>query len=150
MALDPHLALPTDLSTIQDIIHAAYSPYIPLIGRTPGPMTDDYFSLITSEHVYVVSHQGTIQGLLVLIPEKDVMLLDNVAVAPSAQGMGIGRRLIDFAESKAKEGGYGSIRLYTNEKMVENVRLYERSGYMETHRGEKRGLKRVYMMKSLA
>jgi GNAT superfamily N-acetyltransferase len=150
MALEPHLALPTDLPTVQDVIHAAYSPYIHLIGRTPGPMTDDYLSLINSKHVYIISHQESIQGLLVLIPEKDAMLLDNVAVAPSAQGMGIGRRLIEFAERKAKEGGYGSIRLYTNEKMVENVRLYEKIGYVETHRGEEKGLKRVFMMKSLA
>jgi ribosomal protein S18 acetylase RimI-like enzyme len=75
------------------------------------------------------------------------MLLDNVAVAPAAQGSGLGRKMLEFAEAEAVEAGYRSIRLYTNEAMTENIELYTRMGYSETHRVEEKGFRRVYMSK---
>ena len=33
--------------------------------------------------------------------------------------------------------------------MTENIALYSRIGYVETHRAEEKGLRRVYMTKSL-
>jgi len=99
-------------------------------------MLDDYGVLIERERVYVAEHGGAVQGILVLIPEQHSMLLDNVAVAPEAQGLGLGRRLLEFAEHNAIVRGYRSIRLYTNELMTENIALYFRIGYSETHRSE--------------
>jgi ribosomal protein S18 acetylase RimI-like enzyme len=90
-----------------------------------------------------------IEGILVLIREKDSMLLDNVAVRPAARGLGYGRSLIEFAEQMAREAGYGLIRLYTNVAMTENIALYSRIGFVETHRAEDQGLQRVYMNKRL-
>jgi ribosomal protein S18 acetylase RimI-like enzyme len=54
-----------------------------------------------------------------------------------------------FAERSARDAGYKSIRLYTHEKMTQNIALYSRIGYVETHRGEEKGLRRVYMIKAL-
>jgi len=34
--------------------------------------------------------------------------------------------------------------------MTENIGLYSRIGYAETHRVEEHGLKRIYMVKTLA
>ena len=112
-------------------------------------MLDDYGVLIGHGRVHVVERDGAVQGVLVLIPERNTMLLDNVAVAPSAQGSGLGRVLLEFAEQSAKKAGCTSIRLYTNEAMTENVGLYCRIGYHETHRAEEKGLKRVHMRKAL-
>ena len=78
------------------------------------------------------------------------MLLDNVAVAPAAQGLGLGRTMLEFAERSAIDRGYRRIRLFTNEAMVENIALYSRNGYVETHRAEEKGVRRVYMAKLLA
>ena len=113
-------------------------------------MLDDYSALIEGGHVHVVEHAGVVQGVLVLIPEKDSMLLDNVAVAPAAQGLGLGRLMLAFAERCAIDAGYDSIRLYTNEAMTENIELYARIGYAETHRAEEKGLRRVYMAKPIS
>jgi len=130
-------------------VRAAYAPYVARIGREPGPMLDDYATLIRKKRVYVFDHRGEVQGILVLIPEDGTMLLDNVAVAPAAKGQGVGRQLLEFAERVACDEGYQSIRLYTHEKMTENIGLYARIGYVETHRGEEKGFQRVYMMKKL-
>ena len=113
-------------------------------------MSDDYGALIEARHVHVVERDDAIQGFIVLLPEIDAMLLDNVAVDPDAQGTGLGRQMLEFAEQSAKEAGFSAIRLYTNEAMTENIGLYSRIGYAETHRAAEKGLRRVYMVKNLS
>ena len=142
-------ATPTDLAAIEAIVAQAYSPYIARIGRKPGPMLDDYAALIAAGCVHVCQRGEAVAGLVVLVAQADSMLLDNVAVASSAQGAGVGRALLDFAEAATRQAGFVTIRLYTHETMVENVAIYGRRGYRETHRGEEHGFRRVYMAKSL-
>jgi GNAT superfamily N-acetyltransferase len=149
MTGDIRPAGPEDLAAVEAIVRSAYAPYVLLIGREPGPMLDDYAALIEQGHVYVLRDERGISAILVLIPEERALLLDNVAVRPDAQGRGHGRTLIGFAERMAREWGLGAIRLYTNEAMTENVALYERLGFVETHRAEEHGFRRVYMTKRL-
>lgn len=144
------LAGPEDRPAVEAIVQAAYAPYVPRIGREPGPMLDDYGARIRARQVHVLEDEGAIRGILVLIPQERSMLLDNIAVIPDAQGQGHGRTLLKFAERAALDAGYESIRLYTNEAMVENIALYSRIGFVETHRIEEKGLRRVYMVKALA
>jgi ribosomal protein S18 acetylase RimI-like enzyme len=147
---DIRSAGPDDLAAVEAIVRSAYARYVPLIGRKPGPMLDDYRASIGKGHVHVLSYEGGICGILVLIPEEHAMLLDNVAIRPDAQGRGHGRTLIAFAERMARERGLRAIRLYTNEAMTENVALYGRLGFVETHRREEDGFRRVYMTKPLS
>jgi ribosomal protein S18 acetylase RimI-like enzyme len=143
------LAGPGDLAAVEALVEAAYARYIPRIGRRPGPMLDDYAALIAGRRVHVLCDEGGTAGILVLIPEEHAMLVDNVAVRPDAQGRGYGRALMDFAEREARARGLRTIRLYTNEAMTENIALYERLGFVETHRADENGFRRVYMTKLL-
>jgi ribosomal protein S18 acetylase RimI-like enzyme len=143
------IAHPTDRARIEAVVRAAYAPYVPRIGREPGPMGNDYGALIADGRVHVLVDQDAIVGLVVLIPDGTEMLLDNVAVDPRAQGRGYGRRLLAFAEQRAREAGCRALRLYTNEAMTENLALYGRVGFAETHRAEDEGFRRVYMTKVL-
>ncbi|EIM25534.1 GNAT family N-acetyltransferase [Microvirga lotononidis] len=144
------LARLDDLAAIAAIVQAAYAPYIPRIGQRPGPMLDDYAALVTKGCVHVLVAESEVAGILVLMPDDGAMLLDNVAVHPDRHGHGYGRALIAFAERYARERGFKAIRLYTNEAMSENIRLYERLGFVETHRAEDKGFRRVYMTKLLS
>ncbi|HJS86500.1 MAG TPA: GNAT family N-acetyltransferase [Acetobacteraceae bacterium] len=144
------LARPEDRPAIEEIVQGAYATYVPRIGHKPGPMLDDYAARIRAKQVHVLESEGVMLGILVLIPQERSMLLDNIAVRPDAQGLGHGRRLLEFAERAALDAGYEAIRLYTNEAMVENIALYSRIGFVATHRVEEKGLRRVYMVKSLA
>ena len=146
---EPRLATLRDRQAVEDIVRTAYSGYVARIGREPGPMLDDYCALIEERRVTVLEHDGVVQAILVLIPQADGLLLDNVAVAPAAQGLGLGRRLLQFAEEVAVASGFRTISLYTNEAMTENIALYARLGYVETHRAEEKGFRRVYMAKQL-
>ena len=138
-----------DVAAIEAIVQAAYSPYIARIGRQPGPMLEDYRQLISAGGVHVLDNAGQVQGFIILLQDDSALLLDNLAVAPEAQGLGLGRVLMDFAEQQALDAGYAAIRLYTNEAMTENIALSSRRGYVETHRAEEHGLRRVYMSKIL-
>ena len=133
---------------MQAIVREAYSPYIPLIGREPGPMGDDYATLIAEGRVWVATIPDP-AGVIVLLPKNDALLLDNIAVSAAARGTGLGGRLMEFAEQQALSQGFDSIRLYTHEKMTTNVDIYLRRGYRETHRATENGFPRVYMEKRL-
>ena len=49
----------------------------------------------------------------------------------------------------ARRLGYRELRLYTHEKMTENIALYLRVGFAETGRAQEAGYDRVFMTKHL-
>ena len=149
MQVSIRLAELADQGAVEAIVAAAYGHYVSRIGRRPGPMLDDYAARITEKRVHVLEDAGNIHGLVVLIAQTGAMLLDNIAVAPTAQGRGYGRRLLAFSEDFARASGCNALTLYTHELMTENQRLYARIGYVETHRAEENGFRRVYMRKML-
>jgi len=143
-------ARPQDQATVETIVSDAYRHYISRIGKPPGPMLDDYRSLIAAGAVSVLESGDGIAAIIVLLAKPDHLLLDNIAVRPERQGQGHGRRLIAFAVAEARHLGYREIRLYTHVTMTENIALYTRLGFVETGRGEEAGYERVFMTKSLA
>ncbi len=113
-------------------------------------MLDDYAVRVAEGVVWVAEQDdGRVVGVVVLLPEQDHLLLDNVAVALEAHGKGIGRALVAFAENEGRRRGFAEIRLYTHEKMTENIAIYPRLGYAETHRAPQAGYDRVFMRKRL-
>lgn len=138
-----------DADVLAGLVHNAYVHYVERIGREPGPMTNDYRDVIDERQVTVAEDDEGIAGLIVVGPTEDGFLIDNVAVDPSKQGTGIGRKLLEHAEHEARAAGYDSIYLYTNEEMTENQALYKRMGYAEYDRRVRLGLARVYMRKQL-
>lgn len=144
------LARANERVAVETIVREAYTIYIGRIGKPPGPMLDDYATLIGDRAVSVLEEpRGSIAGILVLLPKPDHLLLDNIAVRREDQGKGFGRRLIAFAETEAHRLGYRELRLYTHETMVENIALYARLGFVETGRGRDDGYDRVFMAKRL-
>ena len=139
-----------DRAAVEAIVDAAYSIYVERIGKAPGPMLDDYARLIDEGSVSVLEMPDeAIAALIVLLPQADHLLLDNVAVHPDHQGRGLGRRLVAFAESEARRLGYAELRLYTHQRMTENIALYARLGFRETGRGTEAGYDRVFMTKPI-
>lgn len=142
-------ATPSDRTAIEQLVRDAYAVYTPRIGRPAGPVLADYGALISAGNVHVLEVSGATLGVLVVIESDGGMLLDNVAVSPAAQGHGHGRRLIAFAEDLVRSAGYRALDLYTNEAMTESLSLYQRLGFVETHRASEAGYSRIYMRKTL-
>ena len=142
-----------DATFMRDLARAAYAHYVERVGREPGPMVDDYDRRVSDDECWIASTDGadggTDIGILVLRHETDHVVIDNVEVDPAVQGQGVGRLLLGFAEERASALGHREIRLYTHVTMVENLALYTRLGYVETHREDESGFNRVFMSKQL-
>jgi ribosomal protein S18 acetylase RimI-like enzyme len=141
------LATPADLPVIRDIVTAAYTRYLDRMDRPPAPMLADYAAEVESGRLWVAGDPVT--GLIELIENAGSLHIANVAVHPAAQGTGLGRRLMEFAEEQARQRGLARLDLYTNEVMTENQAIYARLGYRETARRTEDGYHRVYMDKTL-
>ncbi len=141
------LAEQADLPRVHELTVAAYARYQDRMDRTPRPALTDHGPAITAAHVWVTG--APIIGLIVLIPVDDAMLIENVAVDPAAQGTGLGRLLLEFAEEHARAAGLSRLKLYTNELMTENQAIYARFGYRETARRTDQGYRVVFMEKPL-
>jgi GNAT superfamily N-acetyltransferase len=142
------LAVPGDRPVVERIVEAAYRPWAELIGVRPKPMDDDYAARIAAGHVHLLEEEG-VAGLIVLVPEDGVLLVNNVAVAPDRHGQGLGRALMAFAEAQARTAGLGALRLYTNALMEPNIALYGRLGYEITERRRSGPRDVVFMTKWL-
>jgi GNAT superfamily N-acetyltransferase len=142
-----HKASIEDAGAIAALTDAAYTKYIPLIGRKPQPMTADYARMVVENPIWLLTVEDQLAGILVLVHEPETMLLYSVAIQPEYQKQGLGRRLLAWAEQEALEAGYHSIRLYTNELFVDNIRLYKKLGYQETGREPYLGSTLVHMAK---
>ena len=142
-------ATAADVPAVADIVDQAYRHYIARMGKPPGPMLDDYAARVLEGVLWVLEERAVIAGVIVLLPTTDYLLLDNIAVSPARQGLGLGRLLLAFAEAEALRRGYCETRLYTHQTMVENQHLYAPIGYEETGRGTEAGFDRVFMRKRL-
>lgn len=136
-----------DVAGMERVVREAYARYLDRMDRPPGPMLDDYAAHVREGNAWVLEREGAVLGVLVLLPEPDHLLLDNIAVAPAAHGQGLGRLLLGFAEAEARRLGHAELRLYTNAAMHENVAMYAHLGWVEYARGEQAGYQRVFMRK---
>jgi GNAT superfamily N-acetyltransferase len=142
-------ARPDEAEAAREVVIAAYQHYVPVIGRKPAPMMDDYAARIANGQLWVLQDAHGLAGVLVLEDGPDCFMLENIAVSPNHQGKGIGRHLLDFAEAEATRCGWSAVTLYTNALMLTNIAIYTARGYVETGRVTEKGFQRVYMEKQL-
>ena len=123
----------SDADGLARCIEAAYAVYAARIDDLP-PVSEGCAEEIAAHLVWVAESGGTIVAGLVLVPGDGFMLLANVAVHPDQRGTGLGRRLLELAESEAAARGYAELRLTTHAAMPETIGLYARNGWEETGR----------------
>ena len=138
-----------DVEAIRSLVERAYGPWVPVIGRRPGPMDWDYEALVAEGDAHVWADPA-VAGLLILRAEGGTLWVENVAVDPARQGHGLGRTLLDFAEEQARRRGIDELRLYTHERMTANISLYSRLGWTEYERRAEQGFARVFMRKQVS
>jgi len=137
-----------DLPAIKAVIGAAYARYLTRMDKPPAPVFRDYGPSVEAGTTWVIGSPVT--AVLTLCPRGDHLYVENIAVDPSAQGRGLGRALMEFAEQEAARRGLGRMALVTHEAMTENQAIYARLGYAETGRRSEDGYRRIYMEKPLA
>jgi ribosomal protein S18 acetylase RimI-like enzyme len=143
----PRRATADDLPAIRAVIGAAYARYLTRMDKPPAPMFRDYGPSIEAGTTWVTG--SPITAVLTLYPRDDHMYVENIAVDPSAQGRGLGRALMEFAEQEAARRTLNRMALVTHEVMTENQAIYARLGYVEIERRAEDGYRRIYMEKPL-
>jgi GNAT superfamily N-acetyltransferase len=136
-----------DLPAIKALITAAYTRYLTRMDKPPGPMLRDYGPSVEAGNTWVAGRP--VIGVLTLMPAADHLLIENIALHPDAQGRGLGRSLMGFAEQEAARRGITRLTLYTHEVMTENVAIYGHLGYVEVERRAENGYRRIFMEKHL-
>src|SRR5215469_10509145 len=140
-------ATPGDLPAIRALIDAAYARYLSRMDKPPAPMSRDYAASVGAGTTWVTGCPLT--DVLTLYPRDEHMYVENIAVDPGAQGRGLGRALMEFAEREAARRRLSRMALVTHEAMTENQAIYARLGYVEIERRSEDGYRRIYMEKPL-
>lgn len=121
-----------DVTLVRDIVRAAYSKWIPVIGREPSPMKADYDEALQKHQFTLLYMDAEIAGLIETTQENDHLWIENVCVLPAQQGRGLGKILLHRAEQMALQAGHSETRLLTNAAFEANIALYQRLGYVIT------------------
>ena len=130
-------------------MRAAYAIYLPRMDCPPAPMSQDFTDPIARGFAYVLDGQDCLSAGIVFWPAPDHLMIETIAVHPSAQGRGLGRALMSWTEERAQRSGHAALRLYTNAVMVENIAFYQRQGYRITGRVVMDGFDRLWFEKTL-
>ena len=143
-------ATPADAAAIRQLTRAAYAKWVPLSSREPKPMTVDYDAAVLIHRFDLLYLEGDLAALIETVDEGEVLLVENVAVAPGRQGLGLGTRMLALANELARSQGKHRVRLYTNKLWAENIRLYLKLGYVIDREEDVRpSLVRVHMSKPI-
>lgn len=136
-----------DVPAVKAVTDMAYGHYIARIGVVPQPMEADHTANVAAGRVFVVGEP--VIGLVVIEAHDDHLFLDSVAVHPDAHGQGVGRRLLEFVEARARALGLPEVRLHTNALMWENRKIYPKYGYQVVERRVDGPYDRVHYRKRL-
>ncbi|PZH12430.1 GNAT family N-acetyltransferase [Streptomyces sp. NTH33] len=141
-----------DVPAVKAVTDAAYRHYIERIGVVPAPMEADHAANVAAGKVFVAREPGAggrVTGLVVIEARTDHLFLDSIAVRPGAHGQGIGRRLLEFVDTRACALGLPEVRLCTNAMMWENQRIYPKFGYEVVERRVDGPYDRIHYRKRL-
>ena len=144
---DLHLrdALEGDQESIRDVTLAAYGVYAPVMGPHwqfyKQNILETLADVAPAEQV-VAERDGAVVGTVLLYPAGTVFRAPGaesiiltwpemrlLAVAPAAQGLGIGAALVKECISRARASGTAELTLHTTEMMQVAMEMYERMGF---------------------
>ncbi len=132
-----------DLALTEAGVHLGRGPWDEDLDSIPATYLDDGEFLVG-----LCDGQLVAMGALRHVTEK-VAELKRMRVHPAFQRRGFGRLILTHLEHRARELGYGELRLDTTIMQTAAQHLYASAGYREVGRGQLGGQEVVYFAKSL-
>jgi GNAT superfamily N-acetyltransferase len=140
-------AVPADADAVRALTRAAYAKWVAVTGREPLPMRADHARAVREHRVDLLLVGGALVALIEMVPRADGLLVENVAVDPTRQGEGHGKRLLAHAEAVAAGLSLPVVRLYTNKLFAANLSFYAGLGYAVEREEALNGGTAVHMAK---
>lgn len=137
-------ATPADIPALATLVNSAYRGEASTQGWTTeahlldGQRTDaaDLLGLLAAPEATILlctNPAGELLGSVYLHPEPDgALYLGMLSVAPTRQGQGIGKHLLEAAESYARQNACSRMRITVISVRTELLAWYERHGYHRT------------------
>ncbi|MDR3055481.1 MAG: ribosomal protein S18-alanine N-acetyltransferase [Zoogloeaceae bacterium] len=99
----------------------------------PFPWQERNFtdSLTAGHHAWILRRGATCLGFSILMHVIDEAHLLNIAVAPSAQGQGMGARLLRHAMREAARAGMDKLYLEARPSNVRALQIYQAFGFRQ-------------------
>jgi ribosomal protein S18 acetylase RimI-like enzyme len=142
-------AVAADSGELAEIAREAYGKYLDLVDEPPAPILLDYDQVAASGRTHVAVADGRILGMVTVEPDDPYLILRNLAVRPSCQGQGTGKRLVALVESMARSAGLKGVRLWTRAEMTDNIAFYRALDYEITHSEKNERSHRVFFCRDL-
>ncbi len=126
----------SEATTVTDDLVAAFAGLIPQLSQSSPPPTREALATIIADpntHLFVAQDGDAIVGSLTLIifrsPTGIRARIEDVVVAESARGTGLGRRLTDAAIEQARTTGAKAIGLTSRPSREAANGLYQSMGF---------------------
>ncbi|MCX8997043.1 GNAT family N-acetyltransferase [Rhizobiaceae bacterium BDR2-2] len=136
------LAASDSITELTDLLHRAYARLAAMGLRYMATHQSETVTLerIDQGECYVAVAEGRLVGTIVFkeaartagspwLDRPEIASLGQFAVDPGLQAQGLGRRLLDFVEGRARQTGAREIALDTAEPATHLVQWYGRCGY---------------------
>jgi ribosomal protein S18 acetylase RimI-like enzyme len=136
-----------DVDVVTAFQRAAYAKNRLLLGVEPLPLLADYTTILAEYEAWLYESADGLDGVLILEPRADDLLIWSIATAPRLHGQGLGRLLLAAAEERTRALGLAVVRLYTGEKLTGNIAWYERHGFVRERVEDLGDRRAVHMMK---
>ncbi len=148
-------ATQSDLGAITGLQHRAYAANRIILGVEPLPLLADYGEILATMEVYLAQGMdehglATLNGVLILEPRAEDLLIWSIATEPGRQSAGFGRGMLAWAEVRARELGRDTMRLYTGTLLADRVAWYARHGYATERVEQLPDRSATHMVKRLA
>lgn len=121
----------SDLKEILELQYLAYQSEAQLLNNNNIPPLKQTLSELEQEYqvgtiLKAVNDDGVIIGSVRAYTKNDTLFIGKLIVHPDYQGQGIGTKLLLEIEKVCPEKRY---ELFTSDKSLKNIKLYERLGY---------------------
>jgi ribosomal protein S18 acetylase RimI-like enzyme len=97
--------------------------------------------------IHLAADASKVLGYISFSPIADHLFVASLAVTSQFRRMGLGRRLLGFAERTARDLALPTVRLFTDGLEGRNLLFYRQCGYVEAGRCEDRDFRRVFFCK---
>jgi GNAT superfamily N-acetyltransferase len=134
--IEVRLASEEDAGVVSRLLLEAFEPFREQY--TPGGFADTTAGLdivrerLASARVWLAFDGEEPVGTVTALPEPEKIYIRSMAVTPTAQGRGVGQKLLETLEQDARERGYKSLYLYTTFVLPGAQPLYEKNGFIVT------------------